>query len=93
LSLWLVRPTSTTINLKKCSWETISTDKDARGLNIMAGTMMTVSTSERPKKSRKGTTTTAAVMIKTIKNKKNHMKSKRVSMSSSSNRLSLGIKH
>ena len=83
MSPWLVPPTSTMINPKKCSWET--TDTVAGDPKIMADRMMTVSTSERPKKSKKETTTTAAVMIKTIKNKKNHMKSKRVSMNSSSN--------
>jgi hypothetical protein len=71
----------TMINLKNCIWEISSIGKDVRSLNTMG--MMKVLTSGRPKKNRKETTTMAVVMIKTIKNKMNHMRRKKVSMSSS----------
>ena len=81
LSLWLVLLIYTMINLKNCIWEISSIGKDVGSLNTMG--MMTVLTSGRPKKNRKETTTMAVVMIKTIKNKMNHMRRKKVSMSSS----------
>jgi hypothetical protein len=91
LSLWLVPPIYTVTSRKSCTWESSNIGIDARSSLIIMG-MMTGLTSERPKKNRKGTTTTGVAMIKSIKNKKNHMKSKKVRASSRSGLLS-GIKH
>ena len=48
--------------------------------DIITMETMTGSTSEKQRRNRKGTTTMAVAMIKTTRNKKNHMKNKRVSM-------------